>query len=189
MSRWLHGPASLHQVPTELKARWPQRADTGVLGRTKMSFSCRESNRDSFVILPTAQSLIPLSYPSSLSHYPTCSTALLASQQLHSESRKLPRSFLLCSPTLQLVPTPSQIHPFNITSPQQASYHPFCGTKNFYTFVNAPMHATALPHNSFLDFVSLILLGKQCTLLCHSVHYKMPQNINKSANAQRMQHF
>jgi len=56
----------------------PQRAGMGVLGRRKMLFPCRETNCDSFVILPTAQSLISLSYPHSLSCYPTHSTVLLA---------------------------------------------------------------------------------------------------------------
>jgi len=110
----------------------------------------------------------------------------LHSQQLLSESRKLPRRFRLCSPTLQLIPTISQFYPFNITSPQQVSYHPFYGPKYFYTFVNSPMHATEL---TLLDFVSLILPGKQCKFLCHSVHYQMPQNIKKSVNPQKVQHF
>jgi len=54
------------------------RSGMDALGRIKISFSCLKSNHDPFVILPTAQSLTPLSYPSSLSHHPTRSTALLA---------------------------------------------------------------------------------------------------------------
>jgi len=154
-----------------------------------MSFPCQKSNRDSFVIFPTAQSLIPLSYPSSISRYPTCSTALFAQPTAAQWVKEAPEKVPFVFTNIAAGPYLSQFYPFNITSPQQVSYHPFSGTKYFYTFVNSPMHATDLTHHSLLDFVSLILLGKPCTLLCHSVHYQMPQNIKNSVNPQKVQHF
>ena len=89
-------------------------ADMDAFSRRDISFF-HKLNHDSLAIQPTAQSLIPLSYPRSLSAQP-----FLHSKQLPSKSRKLrlfdEHEVSFCFPqTLQLVPTLSRNNPLNIT--------------------------------------------------------------------------
>jgi hypothetical protein len=145
------------------------------------------------------QTMIPLSFCPQLSHslhsaIPAPSHVTQHSKQQLSESRELPL-FNKQKGSFQYPNTAAGPH----HKPELSIQHHisptgllpsiFIALEYFYTFVNSPMHATDLPHHSPLDFVSLKLPGKQCTLLCHSVHYQMPQNINKSVNTQIIQHF
>jgi hypothetical protein len=150
------------------------------LPKLKPWFLCHFAH--SSVTYSSQLSQLPLTSPNT-QHSPSCTANSCSVSQGRSHGT---RRFLLCPPTLQLVHTASQNNPFNITSPLQVSYVQFYGPKYFYTFVNSTMPASNLPHHSIPDFVSLTLIGKQCTLLCPSGHFQRRQNVKKSVNTQTL---
>jgi hypothetical protein len=178
MSGWLHTTATLPQAPAELQAVRASELDW-MLSGGEISLSVHKLNHDSLVIQPTAQSLTPLSCPSSLS-----AQLFLNSKQLLGKSRKQPlfsehEGSVCFQQTLKLVPTLSQNNPLKITPHPKCMVtvlshlclglpvgllHSVSMTQVPLTFVNPPKHARCPLQLTLLDFITLTLLSKQCIL-------------------------